>query len=436
MNEDIDESVVIRSVFPGEPSRVGKHSIRCRIGIDVRLYPDALEAFCFKTIDVRDEELVFLAGVIAFADRSVRRRAGDGWRRKIHVVVPVEDPRAWSQSEIVDSLIDALQYLTGDQWSFSFLKRVGRMPKVAQGELDLGQGEFVVMPFSNGLDSFAQSRLSRAEFPQYSPIRVTAWNRGLSGGRDWVVEADGSRWRRVAVPIRVAINGAADQTYRTRSFLFSVLAGLASHMSGAESIIVPEAGQGSLGPSLLPLGAESPHRGSHPGFSRRMMKFFEAFWSAPMKIEHPQLWRTKGEVLSLLKKKDLHAGWDKTRSCSRDQRHVHTKRHTLLHCGICSGCILRRLAVFSAELTEPASNYVWSDLSAESLEKSLCSDASRPTTRNDRDIAVHAIMAMEDLARQADLDVNHVRFQTTLFDPTMFASSCCVGRRRKSKPPC
>ncbi|AWI09513.1 hypothetical protein CKA38_09890 [Ereboglobus luteus] len=375
-----------------------------------------MEAFCFKELTVRDEELVCLAGIVAFADRLVRRKASLGWSRNLEIVMPVAEPRFWQQPEIVDTLLEALRYLTGDAWRFKFIKRAGRLPRVRQAEMDLGQGEFQVIPFSNGMDSFAQSRLLRKERPHISPIRVTAWNHGLAGSRTWLTDADGTRYRRVAVPIKFSFKGNADQTYRTRGFLFSVLAGLAAHMSGAKSIVIPEAGQGALGPSLVPVGAESPHRGSHPGFSRRMAAFFRAFWQKTISFEHPQLWHTKGEVLTMLKKENLHEGWEKTFSCSRGQRDIRTERHKKIHCGICSGCMLRRLAVFSADLPEPADTYMWPDLSASSLEESLCEDARRPVSTNDWDIAVHAVMAMEDLARLANTPITHPKMENALFD--------------------
>jgi 7-cyano-7-deazaguanine synthase in queuosine biosynthesis len=266
------------------------------------------------------------------------------------------------------------------------------------------------------LDSFAQSQLLKLDGSSATPIRLTAWNRSLAGNRDWILEADGTRHRRVSVPIKVAANTHAEQTFRTRSFIFCVLAGLASYLAEAESVIIPEAGQGSLGPSIVPLGAESPHRGSHPGFTRRMAEFFAAFWKKEIRILHPQLWRTKGEVLALLKTNRLLNGWDATRSCSRDQRVIRTERHVLLQCGICSGCLLRRLSVTAAALSEPADGYLWSDLGAKSLDEALCADARRNTTANDYDIAVHSVLAMEELARKAGQPAEDPALQSTIFD--------------------
>ena len=406
----------IRAWFPGEPRRAKHGETVCEIGRDVEFEAEALEAFCFQKIADREEELVLLAGVVAFADRATRRLAASGWRRSFRITMPVCDPVFWSKPEICNPLKEALRFLSGDSWSFEFVERRGRIPELKQDELDLGGGRFVVIPFSNGLDSFAQSQLLKLNGSSATPIRLTAWNRSLAGNRDWISDADGTRYRRVSVPVKVGADTHAEQSFRTRSFIFNVLAGLASYLSDAESVIIPEAGQGALGPSIVPLGAESPHRGSHPGFTRRMAEFFVAFWKKEIRIEHPQLWRTKGEVLALLKTNGLLTGWTSTRSCSRDQRVIRTERHVLLHCGICSGCLLRRLSVSSADLSEAPSSYLWSDLGAPSLDDALSCDARRGTTANDYDIAVHSVLAMEELARKAGRSTEDPALQSTIFD--------------------
>jgi 7-cyano-7-deazaguanine synthase in queuosine biosynthesis len=405
----------VRAVSPGKSGKVKAGEVVCRLGDDVKINAATLELFCFKQLSEKEEDLVSLAGVVAFADRSVRRLVARGWRRNLHIVMPVKHPELWNGYALRTSLVDALHFLTGDAWSFEFVKKTGRSGKLKQAEFALGKGKFVVMPFSNGLDSFSQSRLLSKECPGVSAIRLTAWNRGLAGGRDWVTE-NGIRYRRVSLPVSLAAGSHPEQTFRTRSFMFSTLAGLASAMADAESIVIPEAGQGSLGPSLVPVGQESPHRGSHPKFSRLMSEFFRAFWGKPVEIRHPQLWRTKGEVLSLLRTNGLEQGWDSTSSCSRDQRVTPTARHKRIQCGLCSGCLLRRMSLFSAGFTEPSSTYYFEDLSASTLEKVLCSDARRSVSGNDRDIAVHAVLAMEELASQADLPNDDPKFLRALAD--------------------
>jgi hypothetical protein len=191
---------------------------------------------------------------------------------------------------------------------------------------------------------------------------------------------------------------------------------LAANLSNAESIIIPEAGQGVFGPSFLPSGNESPHRGTHPGFSRRLSAFFREFWGREFLFEYPQLWRTKGEVLSILKSKNLHSGWEATMSCSRDQRDVTTTRGKRVHCGICTGCFLRRLSAFTAGLPDSDENYFCGNLSAPTLEQTIVRDAARGTTSNDSDIAFRSIMLMEEFARLSAKSESNSRLMENLSD--------------------
>jgi hypothetical protein len=406
----------VRAFWQSKPPKAKEGELLCGLAHDVKINSEALEQFCFRQLTEEEEELVLLTGLVAFTDRSVRRLVANGWTRSLQITMPVKDPEFWNRHAVTSTLVDALRFLSGDDWTFEFAKRTGRIPKPKQAELALGDGKFVVMPFSNGLDSFSQSRLFSVQVPGSSAIHLTAWNRSLSGGRDWVTESGGNRYRRVSLPVRLATDAHPDQTFRTRSFMFSTLAGLASAMSNAKVILIPEAGQGALGPSLITVGHESPHRGSHPKFSRLMSAFFQAFWGKPIRIEHPHVWKTKGEVLQELKSRGLEAGYKDTTSCARDQRVTSTERRKKIQCGICSGCLLRRMSLFSANLEDSPSNYFWDDLTAPSLEKALCADARRKVSPNDRDIAVHSILAMEELARQADVASDHPRLQHALVD--------------------
>src|SRR5581483_2525 len=132
-----------------------KGETACVIGQDVRVDPEALEDFCFQLLSGSAYELALLAGVIAFADRSVRRLHSEGWTRRIEIVMPVVYPEVWQRSGV--ALQRVLQFLSGDYWNITFTKICKPWDKVRQGVFPLGKGKFVVVPYSNGLDSFAQS---------------------------------------------------------------------------------------------------------------------------------------------------------------------------------------------------------------------------------------------------------------------------------------
>ncbi len=388
-----------RVCLANETNTVRRGETPCVIGRDVRVDPEALEDYCFQLLSDREYELALMAGVVAFADRSVRRLHSEGWARRIEIVMPVKNPDAWLDCNGV--LQELLQFLSGDYWHFTFTGRREAWREIRQDSFPLGEGKFVVVPFSNGLDSFAQSQMLKLEASPLTPIRVTAWNRGLAGQRDWKSDPDGTKYRRVSIPIRISANNHPEPSYRTRSFLFNVFAGIAAHLAEAECVIVPENGQGSLGPSIVPFGAESPQRGSHPGFTRRISKFLSLVLGSSIPFEHPQLWRTKGEVLRILKREDLLGNWaTETSSCPRDRRDV-SLNGKIVHCGVCAACLLRRSAAYVNGLIEPQSTYLWRDLKVPKLADAIHPDSNRETSANDLDIANHGVLAMAELANWA-----------------------------------
>jgi hypothetical protein len=388
-----------RVCAPSDITKPRKGETPCVIGRDVQVDAEALENYCFQLLSEREYELALLAGVIAFADRTVRRLHSEGWARRIEIVMPVQRPDEWNACSLV--LQELLQFLTGDHWHVEFIARRVLWGNSRQEVLPLGSGKFVVVPYSNGLDSFAQSQLLKLEAGGFTPIRITAWNRGLAGGRDWRIDPDGTKYRRVSIPIRISTTDHPEPTYRTRSFLFNVFAGIAAHLAQAESVIVPENGQGAIGPSIVPFGAESPQRGSHPGVTRRLGQFLGLVLEKPVRFQHPQLWRTKGEVLRLLKQENLLNGWTRTTSCPRDRRDVNLNRRAA-HCGVCAGCLLRRSAAHASELEEPENTYLWSNLEATTLAGAIHPDSERKTRPNDVDIANHGVLVMAELAEWAD----------------------------------
>lgn len=383
----------------GDGATVKKGEIACVIGRDVQVDARALEDYCFQLLSSGGYELTLLAGVIAFVDRSVRRRHSDGWARRIEIIMPVHDPEDWERCRA--HLQELLQFLTGDFWNISFIGRRSGWGNVRQDIFKLGRGSFVVVPYSNGLDSFAQSQMLKLSSSQLTPIRITTWNHALAGDRDWKTDPDGTKYRRVSVPVKIATSNHPEPTFRTRSFLFYVFAGIAAHLANAECVIIPENGQGSLGPSIVPFGAESPHRGSHPALTRRLGEFLGLVFGQPVQFQHPQLWRTKGEVLRILKNEKLLDGWTLTTSCPRDRRDVNLNGK-LVQCGVCAGCLLRRTAAYVSELVEPEDTYLWPDLRTKSLEEALHPKSDRATRANDYDIAAHGVLVMSELARWAD----------------------------------
>src|ERR1700722_13807899 len=69
-----------------------------------------------------------------------------------------------------------------------------------------------------------------------------------------------------------------------------------------------------------------------------------------------------------------------------------------VQCGVCTGCLLRRLALFAGGGESGTEQYLWNNLSAPSIEGSILERSSCTTSPNDRDIAVHAVLDHQAMA--------------------------------------
>ena len=103
-----------------------------------------------------------------------------------------------------------------------------------------------------------------------------------------------------SVPYRVQ-SGSADfveSSARSRGFKFALISGLAAYLTKAEQVIVPESGQGALGPALITVGQGYEDYRSHPLFTDRMEKFLDALLGHQVRFDFTQLWQTKAETLN------------------------------------------------------------------------------------------------------------------------------------------
>jgi 7-cyano-7-deazaguanine synthase in queuosine biosynthesis len=137
-----------------------------------------------------------------------------------------------------------------------------------------------------------------------------------------------------------------EQTYRSRPFVFFSFAGIGAFVSNAEAVVIGETGQGALGPAMIRYADEWPFRSTHPGFLSRLSRYLSLAFGKEIAFRAPQLWHTKGEVLRKLVDEGLSRGWDETKSCSVRPN----DRHGAPVCGICGGCVLRSLAISSAQI--------------------------------------------------------------------------------------
>lgn len=409
-SHDCSGSVTV--VEGGDAASNGNHHVQPvdALAVQARM----LHECCFTALSPLAYDLSALLGAVKYLDRSVRRKHGTGWRRDLRIELPVYQLKEWRRPEVRESLTNALQYLTADRWQFDFVKRRKKLPP--HGQLPLfgapDQPRYF-MPYSNGLDSFAQTELLKANEPQVEMIPIHV----RSSGSEQTMQSNGrtSRSEPNAVPVLAKVKEPkhAEPTYRSRSFLFNTLAGYAAAISQSEGVVVPENGQGSLGGSFVRLGQETPHRSCHPGATTLLGKFINSLTGVQVRYRHPALYRTKGQVLNALVgiRRDS-ADWLRAhRSCSWDARNA-SRGKELIHCGVCGNCLLRRMSLFGAGIPD-VTDYKIADLHAISVRGGLAAGDGLRYERAYEDLAYNSARGMQQLADHA-LEPNSNRLRAEI----------------------
>ena len=325
------------------------------------------------------------------------------WARSFSVRIPVHEPDRWNSLEVSIPLIQALNLVTGDEWHIDFVGRRTTKQPPRQQFLRPPAGSCAVVPYSDGLDSLMVARLIESKKGD-TLIRVRLGTTSVSKGpsTNGVVPF-------ASVPYGVSYDPrrAVESSSRSRGFRFALLSGVAAYLAQTTKVILPESGQGSLGPSLIPVGQAARDYRTHPVFTKAIEDFLSALLDHRPRYSLPRLWSTKGETLRLfLEKRPRDASWRDTQSCWQDQRHVsvESKRR---QCGVCAACMLRRMSVHAAQAKEPRTTYVWEDLSVERYE-----DGAAPTFRKRQpqgamyEYAIAGTLHLEHLARLGRQDKN------------------------------
>jgi hypothetical protein len=348
-----------------EPNGQGRRGrLRCEIGANLQFDTARMESYFFAQWKPVLYDALLVAAAVEFCDK-IKRRPTAGWARNIDLRIPVHEPERWSHQCVAQALHDTLDFLTGDRWHISFCQRQHPESAPLQGRITLPGNVAAVIPFSDGLDSRAVAGIMAQKFGD-TLVRVRLGSKAFDAGN----QAHGRQpFTSVPYKVRSVEPGFAESTARSRGFKFALLSGLAACLAQAGCVIVPESGQGALGPTLAPVGQAYPDYRSHPLFTKRMEKFLKALLDYRVRFEFPQLWRTKGETLSQFVREcpEGPSSWASTWSCWQQNRHVSVDGRKR-QCGICAACMLRRLSIHAAGLDEPKTVYVWEDLTVPTLD--------------------------------------------------------------------
>ena len=308
-------------------------------------------------------DLIEIATYVYCADQAATRGGptsqdfGAAWRRQFEFHIPVRQPDLWSSKPVRSVLCDTLGFLSDDEYEFNFKKLRRQQP--ATEYLDFSQdteagfqAEEVIL-FSGGLDSLggavqevvAEKRAVALVSHRSSP-KIDAKQQQLV--RDLAAR---SPRKPLHVPVWVNKEKALGREYtqRSRSFLFAALGAVVARLFDLWRIRFYENGVVSIN---LPISAQvvggRATRTTHPRVLNGFAEIFSAVFEKPFAVENPFRWKTKAEVVEVIRAEGCGDLVRHAVSCTHvwDMTTLHT------HCGTCSQCIDRRFATLAAGCTD------------------------------------------------------------------------------------
>ncbi|MET4029521.1 MULTISPECIES: 7-cyano-7-deazaguanine synthase [unclassified Bradyrhizobium] len=374
-----------------------KGAVIAEVGRHICFNPAVLDSFDVKGFEPLHYDMLVLCAAIEFADRRWKRPLG--WRRTFDVAIPVIDLKAWQKPEVLKALHGVLNHLTGDAWRLTFVQAKNLSPiGTRQMPLDFGKAKTFAVAYSDGLDSRAVSALSGSEAEALC-IRVAGNRQRRKNGDSYFTQ----------IPFKVKGYRGNESSFRSRGFQFAAVTAIAAQLSKVTRVIVPESGQGALGPVLLPLHNIYADYRNHPTFFRKMERFIKAVLGYRVRFEQPRLWSTKGQTLraflDMIGKSEQHL--TSTHSCWQTRRVVNVGGRK--QCGLCAACLLRRLSLHAAGVNEAPDTYIVSDLAASNAADAL----SVIPQKADRDIMVEygsvGVRHLQHLADMSGLPDENIR---------------------------
>ena len=274
-------------------------------------------------------DLLMLSLAVYGADRMImRKNAGDGWRRNIHIHLPVLNLQTMNDKKRqIKSILD---FLSGDEWTLSFRSRelteeekkhIEIVEKGKQLRINVKR----ICMFSGGLDSFIGAINSLVEDSQ--EIIFVSHYGGGKGVREYqqLLQAE-----------------------LERKFCFE----------GEIELIVPENGYISLNIPLTfsRLGSSST-RTTHPYYMTMLQKLLNDL-GLSIKIINPYQFKTKGDmVIECRNQEFLQGNISNTMSCSHPDLGRMRGESDTKHCGTCLPCVIRRAALLKAGYNDDSSYY-------------------------------------------------------------------------------
>jgi hypothetical protein len=389
---------------------MGPHS-----NVNVRL--EDVSSIVHKRLSPRLIDFLEIAAYVFTSDSATSRGRSftdggttESWGREFHYVIPVRDHQFWNLPTVNRLLTQALSFLSDDKHSFTFTPLDDDRPMQEYLEFGDEWDDFPfgsldnVTMFSGGLDSLAGA--AQLASGGANLVLVSHTTSPVMGSRQKKLfkslRATYPDVEMLHVPVWINKDGYFHQesTQRTRSFLFSALGTVVAQSISVSEVKFFENGVVSLN---LPLADEvvraRASRTTHPLALAYLAKLSSLLVNGAFSITNPFIFMTKADVVQIISKVGANPLIEQTCSCP----HPMFKSKTQWHCGTCSQCLDRRVAILAAGLEdfEAATDYK-SDVFIGKREEGY-----------EQNIATHYVRAAREYNSQPDEAVA-VRFNAEL----------------------
>ena len=166
---------------------------------------------------------------------------------------------------------------------------------------------------------------------------------------------------------------AVEETQRSRAFLYTSIAFAIAQAYRQDGFTVYENGITGINfPRRADLAEARASRTTHPRTIYHLKQLFSLFGESETHIRQPFLWKTKTDVLALLRTSQHPELIPSSVSCSKTFQYL----GQATHCGGCSQCLDRRFAAYASK----ADDFDGSGIYANDIVSSAISDREVKTT--------------------------------------------------------
>lgn len=324
-----------------------------------------------RHISPRLIDFLEIAAYVYSADCGTRRGeewTEDGgiepWARDFHFVIAVRDLAFWQKTEVADLLRKTLFFYSDDQFRFEFTPLKQQHPvqdflNFTSEDWPFYEVDRVVM-FSGGLDSLAGAVVSARQGANLVLVSHRPTPAVYKKQHDLFNQLQATFSNpMIHIPVWINKHGnfGRENTQRTRSFLYTAVGTIVAQSLRAGGIQFFENGIVSLNfPVADEVVRARASRTTHPLALRYMEQLCCLVTERTFVLENPFIFETKTDVVRKMAEGGAEHLIGQTCSCA----HTMFKSKNQWHCGMCSQCIDRRIAIVAAGLTQydPELDYV------------------------------------------------------------------------------